>query len=98
MEIEFDDPDLERLARDSGFTAGHPPAIVKGFRKVVQFVRAAPDERALIAMHGLNFHPLKHDRLGQHSLNINDQYRLIIELRGDAPKKRIGVIEIVDYH
>lgn len=98
MEIEFDDPDLDRLARDSSFTAGHPPVIVKGFRKVVQFVRAAPDERALIAMHGLNFHRLKHDRAGQHSLNINDQYRLIIELRGEAPKKRIGVIEIVDYH
>ena len=62
------------------------------------FVRAAPDERALGAMRGLNFHRLDDDRAGQYALKINDQWRLIVELRGEAPKKRIGVIEIVDYH
>ena len=98
MLIEYDDPDLERLARDAAYTAGFAPAIVKGFRKMVGFIKAVVDERALIAMHGLNFHPLDRDRAGQYSLKINDQYRLIVELRGDAPKKRIGVIEIVDYH
>ncbi len=98
MEIEFDDPDLDRLETDKQFTAGFPPAIVKGFRKVLRFLRAANDERDLIAMHGLNFHPLEDDRAGQHSVNVNDQYRLILEMRGEGRNKRIGVIEIVDYH
>ena len=79
-------------------TGGHAPAVVKGFRKIMGFVRAAPDERALGAMRGLNFHRLDDDRAGQYALKINDQWRLIVELRGEAPKKRIGVIEIVDYH
>lgn len=98
MLYEFDDPDLERLATDPTFTGGHSPAVVKGFRKVIGFVKGVLDERALYAMRGLNFHPLERDREGQHSLKINDQWRLIVELRGEAPKKRIGVIEIVDYH
>ena len=98
MLFEFDDPDLERLLTDGTYTGGRPPTVVKGFRKVMGFVRAAPDERALYAMHGLNFHRLVRDRAGQHSLKINDQWRLIVELRGDGPKTRIGVIEIVDYH
>jgi toxin HigB-1 len=98
MLFEFDDPDLLRLATDATFTAGQPPAIVKGFRKLMRFIKEAVDERALYAMKGLNFHKLERDRAGQHSLTINDQWRLIVEIRGDAPKKRIGVIEIVDYH
>ena len=98
MLFEFDDPDLLRLATEPTYTAGHSPAVVRGFRKVMRFIKEAPDERTLYAMRGLNFHKLERDRLGQHSLNINDQWRLIVELRGEAPKKRIGVIEIVDYH
>lgn len=98
MLLEFDDPDLLRLATDATYTAGHSPAVVKGFRKLMRFINEVVDERALYAMRGLNFHKLERNRLGQHSLNINDQWRLIVELRGEAPKKRIGVIEIVDYH
>ena len=98
MEIEFDDPDLDRLEVDPRFAAGFPPAVVKGFRKAIGFIRQAVDERDLYAMRGLNFKPLERDRAGQHSMKLNDQWRLIVELRGQAPKKRIGVIEIVDYH
>jgi len=98
MEIEFDDPDLDRLEIDPGFTAGWPPAIVKAFRKVIGWTRKAVDERDLYALRGLNFHPLDEDRLGQHAMKLNDQWRLIVEIRGEAPKKRIGVIEIADYH
>jgi len=98
MEIEFDDPDLDQLELDPAFTAGLAPAIVRGFRKVIRFLRAATDERDLIAMRGLNFHPLERDRLGQHSVNVNDQWRLIVEIRGEGKQKKIGVIEIVDYH
>lgn len=98
MEIAFDDPGLDRLEVDREFTAGFPPAVVKGFRKAVGWIRQAVDERDLYALRGLNFKPLEDDRAGQHSMKLNDQWRLIVEIRGKAPNKCIGVIEIVDYH
>jgi len=46
MEVRFDDDDdLDRLETDPAFTGGRPPAVVKAFRKVMQFIRAAADER-----------------------------------------------------
>ncbi|MEX2283395.1 MAG: type II toxin-antitoxin system RelE/ParE family toxin [Gemmatimonadota bacterium] len=98
MEIEFDDDDLKKLYTDRTFTGGWAPAIVRGFRKVMFIVVNAPDEGDLYAMRSLNFEKLKGDREGQHSLRINKQWRLIVELRGTGKNKRIGVIEIVDYH
>jgi len=98
MEIEFDDPDLDRLEVEKEFTAGFAPAVVKGYRKAIGFIRQAVDERDLYAMRGLNFKKLEKDRIGQYTMKLNDQWRLILEIRGEAPSKKIGVIEIVDYH
>ena len=43
---------------------------------------------------GLRLEALKGDRKGQHSVRINDQYRICFEWRdGDAYQ-----VEIVDYH
>ena len=43
---------------------------------------------------GLRLEALKGDRKGQHSIRINDQYRICFEWRdGDAHN-----VEIVDYH
>jgi len=98
MEVEHDDPDLARLERDRLFTGGWGGAVVKGFRKVMQAIRAAVDERDLYALKGLRFEKLFGKRQGQHSLRINDQWRLIVDIRGEAPRKRIGVIDIADYH
>lgn len=97
MEIDFDDPDLCRLHTERAYTAGHQPGIVKGFRKALGWVKAVVDERDLYAMHGLDFKPMEH-RPGKHSMKINKQWRIIVELRGVAPNKRIGVIAIEDYH
>lgn len=98
MNVEFDDPDLDRLEVDAGFTGGYGPEIVRGFRKVVQSIRAAHDERDLYALRGLRFERLKGNRDHEHSLRINKQWRLIVELRGTGDQKRIGVKAIEDYH
>jgi proteic killer suppression protein len=43
---------------------------------------------------GLHLEPLKADRKGQHSIRVNDRYRVCFEWRdGDAYN-----VEIVDYH
>lgn len=98
MEADFDSADLDRLETDAAFTAGFGPEVVRGFRKVMGAVRAAHDERDLYASRGLRFEQLKGKRSHQHSLRINRQWRLIIELRGTGTQKRVGIVGIEDYH
>lgn len=98
MEIDHDDDDLDRLETDAGFTAGYGPEIVRGFRKAMQAVRAAQDERDLYASRGLRFEKLEGNRKHQHSMRINKQWRLIVALRGTGQQKRVGIVAIEDYH
>lgn len=98
MEVAFDDPELDRLETDAKFSAGYGPEIVRGFRKAMQAIRAAADERDLYSLRGLRFEKLGGARKHQHSLRINKQWRLIVELRGVGQQKRIGVVGIEDYH
>ena len=98
MEVEFDDGNLDRLETDAQFTAGHSQEVVRAYRKRMQQIRAFRDERDFLAVRSLNFKKLKRNREGQHSMRLNLQWRLILEIRGDHPCKVIGIIEIVDYH
>lgn len=98
MEVAFEDDNLHRLETDAKFDAGHSSAIVKAFRKRMQTIRAAPDERDFYALRSLNFERLKGDRSHQYSMRLNDQWRLIVGLHGEAPNKTVVVISIEDYH
>jgi proteic killer suppression protein len=98
MEVDFVDPDLDRLETDPAFTAGHSPAIVRGFRKVMQQIRAAPDERDFYAQKGLQFEKLKGKRDHQRSMRINKQWRLILEINDGVTPHRIRIVAIEDYH
>ena len=98
MEVEFEDASLRRLEADPGFTAGYDAAIVEAFRKRMQFIRAAVDERAFYAMKSLHYEKLKGNLDGHSSMRLNDQWRLIIELQGAASDKTVAVISIEDYH
>ena len=97
--VEFEDDDLQRLYEDRNFRVprfGHE--LVRAYRKVVGVVVAASDERDLYALRSLHFEKLEGDRLGQHSLRLNKQWRLIVELKSTEKGKQVVVIEIVDYH
>src|SRR5216683_3340957 len=98
MEIAFADESLDRLETDASYSAGFTDAVVKAYRKRMQQIRAATDERTFYALKSLHFEKLQGDRNGQHSMRLNDQWRLILELRGKAPMKVVQIIEIVDYH
>ena len=98
MEVEFENDDLDQLEVDPKFDAGFQPGVVKGFRKAMQAIRAAMDERDLRALRGLRLEKLKGKRDGQCSLRCNDQYRLIVTFEGQDQHKRVKIIEIVDYH
>jgi proteic killer suppression protein len=43
---------------------------------------------------GNRLEALKHDRAGQHSIRINDQFRVCFIWTSEGPKD----VEIVDYH
>ncbi len=98
MEVEFADPDLDRLETDPKFNARFSPDIVRAFRKLMQVIRNAPDERVFYGMKSLRFEKLKGDRDHQRSMRLNDKWRLIIELRPSSPKNVVVLIAIEDYH
>jgi proteic killer suppression protein len=98
MNVEFDNNELDLLETDAQFTAGFSQEIVRAYRKRMQQIRAFLDERDFYAVKALHFEKLKGNRDGQHSIRLNMQWRLILEIRGEHPCKIIGIVEIVDYH
>ena len=98
MQVEFADDDLDRLEVDVQFTAALARDVVRAFRKVVQVIRAAPDERDFYRLKGLRFEKLEGVRSHQRSVRLNKQWRLILELKGQAPNKVVRVVCIEDYH
>jgi proteic killer suppression protein len=98
MDVLFPDQDLARLETDPAYTGGHSPAVVKAYRNRLNFIRQAPDERDLYAWKSLRFEKLQGKRAHQHSLRINDQWRLIIEFDGTVPNKKLLIVAIEDYH
>ena len=99
MRVEFEDDDLWRLYESPDFRLSSiGPDLTRAYRKVVGIVAAASDERDLRAMRSLHLEKLDGGRLGQHSLRLNKQWRLIVRLETTQESKRVVIIEIVDYH
>ncbi len=98
MDVHFSGDDWWRLEQIADFNGGYPPEAVRGFRKVMQIIRAALDERDLYAMRSLHFEKLKGKRSHQHSLRLNKQWRLVVEISEGKPKNTISIIGIEDYH
>lgn len=98
MEIEFDDDELDRLETDARYIGKHSAAIVSLYRKRLQTIRSAPDERDLYALKSLHFEKLKGKRSHQYSIRLNDQWRLILEFKGKSPNKKVIIMAIADYH
>ena len=98
MEVEFADENLDRLETDLQFKGGFDQDAIRGFRKVMQVIRAATDERDFYAMKSLHFEKLEGKREHQRSMRLTKKWRLIVELTGDAPNKVVKVAGIEDYH
>jgi proteic killer suppression protein len=97
VDVRFASADLDRLETDPAFSGGYGQAVVKAFRKRMQQIRAAPDERVFYQLKSLHFEKLQ-GRSGQHSMRLNDQWRLVIEFEGAAPAKVVVIVSIEDYH
>lgn len=98
MEVQFANADLDRLETAPSFRMGFPPALVIAYRKRLQFIRAALDERDFRAWKGLHFERLEGKRQHQYSMRLNDQFRLIVEFVDTGSGKQVRIIGVEDYH
>lgn len=73
------------------------PGIMDDFFDVMSAIDAARDERDLYGLKSLRFEKLK-GRLGERSLRLNKQWRLIVALEKDDEGAYLLVIDIEDYH
>lgn len=98
MLVRFATKALDRLESDTQFDGGFPADVVSAFRRRMQFIRSASDERAFYAMKSLHFEKLKGDRSHQRSMRLNDQWRLVMEFAGAAQEKMVIIVSVEDYH
>jgi len=98
MELEFEDSDLEEVYYNPSASIGHGPGVDKGFRKVINKIKAAKNELDLRALRGLHYHKLKGLRSHQHALDITDQWRLIVERIEKNGRTKLSILSVEDYH
>ncbi|MCB0953461.1 MAG: type II toxin-antitoxin system RelE/ParE family toxin [Microthrixaceae bacterium] len=99
MQIDFEDDNLRQLYEDPDFrVARFHPDLVKAYRRKVQVIVGAESELDLRALRSLHFEKLQGSREGQHSIRLNDQWRLILRIKTQRDDKVVAIIEIVDYH
>jgi proteic killer suppression protein len=94
MIVSYRDRRTERFAR------GDPVKEFSGFAKQAEVrldrLDAATSLRDLAGLPGNRLEALKGDRKGQHSIRINDQWRICFEWPDGSPGP--ANVEIVDYH
>jgi len=80
------------------FFAGAEVKAFSSFRRVAErklmMLDSASDLRDLLSPAGNRLEKLKGDRVGQHSIRINDQWRICFVWLDDGPHE----VEITDYH
>lgn len=72
--------------------------MVVAYRKKIQFLSDAADQRDLFAMRSLNLEKLQGNRAGFWSIRLNNQFRLILTFRSEDNGQIVVVLELVDYH
>ena len=81
-------------AMKGSFGKGFPGDLVKRTRAMLTALDAAADIADLRFPPGNNLEELKGDRAGQHSVRINQQWRICFVWTSHGPAD----VEIVDYH
>ena len=99
MRFEFEDENLRQLYENPHVVLRRfGPEATRAFRKKMGFLAAAESETDLRNYKALHFEKLKGGRVGQHSIRLNLQWRLIFRIENDAMGRILIIVEIVDYH
>jgi len=83
---------------DKAHKTGLPVAIIAAARRKLRFLRGCLDERDIRALKSNHFEKLKGDRDGEHSVRLNDQWRLTFRIDNTQDPKEIEITAIEDYH
>ena len=73
---------------------GFPADLVKVARRKLRYLNAAGDLGDLRSAPGNRLEALAGDRKGQHSIRINNQFRVCFVWTADGPAD----VQVVDYH
>jgi proteic killer suppression protein len=98
LRFRFKTRKLEALYTEEKGAHRYPASVVDAFFEVMSIIDAAVDERDLYTLKGLRYEKLKGSRQSQHSLRLNDQFRLIVERQEDEQGRYLLIVNIEDYH
>ena len=73
---------------------GFPADLAKAMRRRLGYLHAAARLEDLRSPPGNRLHALTGDRAGQHSISVNDQFRICFVWTDEGPAD----VEFVDYH
>jgi len=91
--LRFACAETERIFR-AELSRRFPPAIQRGARRKLLALHAATELRHMVVPPGNRLEVLKGGRKGQHSIRVNDQWRIRFRWHeGNAHE-----VDIVDYH
>ncbi|MGZ5803478.1 MAG: type II toxin-antitoxin system RelE/ParE family toxin [Xanthobacteraceae bacterium] len=90
---DFRDRTTEAVFRGES-PKGFPPDLVKVARRKLGYLDAALDLQDLRVPPGNRLEALVGDRRGQHSIRVNDQFRICFRWTHEGPTG----VEITDYH
>lgn len=97
MNVRHDDAETE--AAEKPDYGGKWNSIVSRYRRVMNLIRNVPNESQLHNWKSLHFEKLKGNRSHQHSMRINDQWRLIVEFESrPGPNNNVCVIKGIEKH
>ena len=85
---------LTRAAFNGEALKGFPAGLLAVTRRKLNYLDAAASLRDLGSPPGNRLEALKADRMGQHSIRVNDQFRICFVWTADGPEH----VEFVDYH
>lgn len=96
MQLLFENKAYDRMEVDAGYSNGFAASVVALYRSRLQLLRAAHAERDLTEMRCLCFEQLPAQPRRQHSIRLDGQYSLIVELRqrSDGEVPQIVVVRI----
>lgn len=86
--------DLTRAAFEGEAKKGFPADLLGVARRKLRYLHAATVLEDLKAPPGNRLEALKGDRKGQHSIRVNDQFRICFVWTDEGPKE----VEFTDYH
>ncbi len=90
----FKDTATEKVFNGEFPGKGFPSDLIKVARRKLMMVHAAHRLDDLRVPPNNRLEALKRDRAGQHSIRINDQFRVCFKWTGDGAEE----VEICDYH